>query len=144
MSYVAFQSGGHNEHDTLSRLIQNSRQSESCYCSISNRTIRVEGVFYDGKGAVGKQAHGVEWGSSGGRTGLAEEREWVELTLFDLLRRAINQDVERPDHAGDGDDVESDRAHDLSPLAGCHLKLLPLQRQKRKREIKENIMLFYL
>lgn len=80
----------------------------------------------------------------GDGAGLAEEREWAELTLFDLLRRAVNQDVERPDHAGDGDDVESDGAHDLSPLAGCHLKLLPLQTHKEKDSRKYNVFLSFI
>ncbi len=51
------------------------------------------------------------------------------LTLFDLLCCAVNEDVERPDDTCDGNDVKSDRAHDLPPLAGSHLKLLPLQTQ---------------
>lgn len=49
-----------------------------------------------------------------------------QYTLFDLLCCAVNEDVERPDDTCDGDDVKSDRAHDLPPLAGGHLKLLPL------------------
>lgn len=56
------------------------------------------------------------------------------LTLSDFLRRSVDEDVERPHHAGDGDDVEGDRAHDLPPLARCHLKLLPLQRRAEKRK----------
>lgn len=55
------------------------------------------------------------------------------LTLSDFLRRSVDEDVERPHHAGDGDDVEGDRAHDLPPLARRHLKLLPLQRRAEKR-----------
>lgn len=61
---------------------------------------------------------------------------WARLTLFDLLCRAVNEDVERPDDTCDGDDVKSDRAHDLPPLAGGHLKLLPLRTQILKRHTK--------
>lgn len=61
---------------------------------------------------------------------------WARLTLFDLLCRAVNEDVERPDDTCDGDDMKSDRAHDLPPLAGGHLKLLPLQTQILKRHTK--------
>lgn len=56
------------------------------------------------------------------------------LTLSDFLRRPVDEDVERPHHAGDGDDVEGDRAHDLPPLARRHLKLLPLRRRGEKRK----------
>lgn len=51
------------------------------------------------------------------------------LTLFDFLGRSVDQHVEGPDHARDGDDVEGDRTHDLPPFAGCHLQLLPLRRE---------------
>lgn len=43
------------------------------------------------------------------------------LTLFDFVRRSVDEDVERPHHAGDGDDVEGDRTHDLPSLARRHL-----------------------
>lgn len=49
------------------------------------------------------------------------------LTLFDFVRCSVDEDVERPHHAGDGDDVEGDRTHDLPPLARRHLQLLPLR-----------------
>lgn len=44
-----------------------------------------------------------------------------ELTVLDLVRRPVDEDVEGPHHAGDGDDVERDRAHDLPSLARRHL-----------------------
>lgn len=43
------------------------------------------------------------------------------LTLFDFVCRSVDENVERPHHAGDGDDVEGDRTHDLPPLARRHL-----------------------
>ena len=52
------------------------------------------------------------------------------LTLFDFVRCSVDEDVERPHHAGDGDDVEGDRTHDLPPLARRHLQLLPLRGHK--------------
>lgn len=55
------------------------------------------------------------------------------LTLSDFLRRSVDEHVERPHHAGDGDDVEGDGAHDLPPLARRHLKLLPLRRRAEKK-----------
>lgn len=45
----------------------------------------------------------------------------VPLTLFDFLRRPVDEDVQRPHHAGDGDDMEGDRTHDLPSLARRHL-----------------------
>lgn len=48
-------------------------------------------------------------------------------TSFDFICRPVDEHVERPHHAGDGDDVEGDRAQDLPPLAGRHLELLPLR-----------------
>lgn len=51
---------------------------------------------------------------------------WV-LTSFDFVRRPVDKHVKRPHHAGDGDDVEGDRAQDLPPLARRHLELLPLR-----------------
>lgn len=43
------------------------------------------------------------------------------LTLFDFFCCSVDENVERPHHAGDGDDVEGDRTHDLPPLARRHL-----------------------
>lgn len=51
--------------------------------------------------------------------------EWVP-TSFDFVCRPVDEHVQRPHHAGDGDDVEGDRAHDLPPLARRHLELFPL------------------
>lgn len=42
-------------------------------------------------------------------------------TLFDFVRRPVNEHVEWPHHARDGDNMEGDRAHDLTPLARRHL-----------------------
>lgn len=110
----------------------NSCQLEQCDRSISNRTIQRErkdcGMVRRGMGLEG-----------GKQTELDEEEvevvlNWLGkgragLTLFDLLCCAVNEDVEGPDDTCDGNDVKSDRAHDLPPLAGSHLKLLPLQTQ---------------
>lgn len=43
------------------------------------------------------------------------------LTLLDFLCCPVDENVERPDHAGDGDDVEGDRANDLPSFARRHL-----------------------
>lgn len=43
------------------------------------------------------------------------------LTFFDFVRCSVDENVERPHHAGDGDDVEGDRTHDLPSLARRHL-----------------------
>lgn len=67
------------------------------------------------------------------------------LTLSDFIRRPVDENVERPHHARDGDDVEGDRAHDLPPLARRHLELLPLQGGRhaafegRQKTNKQNI-----
>lgn len=45
----------------------------------------------------------------------------LALTLSDFICRSVDENVQRPHHAGDGDDVEGDRAHDLPPLARRHL-----------------------
>lgn len=53
------------------------------------------------------------------------------LTLFDFVRCSVDENVERPHHAGDGDDMEGDRTHNLPPLARRHLELLPLRQRAR-------------
>ena len=54
--------------------------------------------------------------------------EWpLEVPLLYLLSGSLNQDVEAPDDAGDGDQVEGDAAAELPPLQGTHVELLPLR-----------------
>ena len=43
------------------------------------------------------------------------------LTLSDFLCCSVDENVERPHHAGDGDDMEGDRTHDLPSLTRRHL-----------------------
>lgn len=43
------------------------------------------------------------------------------LTLSNFICCSVDENVQRPHHAGDGDDVEGDRAHDLPSLARRHL-----------------------
>lgn len=43
------------------------------------------------------------------------------LTLSDFVCCSVDEDVQRPYHAGDGDDMEGDRTHDLPSLARRHL-----------------------
>ena len=83
------------------------------------------------QGAAGKQ---LCCASLGDVTGLKPQRErrqtlTIIVALLDLLCRPIYQHVQGPDHAGDGNDVESDRAEDFPPFAGGHLQFLPLQAQ---------------
>lgn len=79
----------------------------------------------------GKQLHCA---SLGDVTGFKPERErrqtlTIIISLLDLLCRPIYQHVQGPDHAGDGNDVESDGAEDFPPFACGHLQFLPLQSQ---------------
>lgn len=72
--------------------------------------------------------------SLGDVTGFKPERErrqtlTIIISLLDLLCCPIYQHVQGPDHAGDGNDMESDRAEDFPPFACGHLQFLPLQSQ---------------
>ena len=83
------------------------------------------------QGAAGKQ---LCCASLDDVTGLKPQRErrqtlTIIVALLDLLCSSIYQHVQGPDHAGDGNDVESDRAEDFPPFAGGHLQFLPLQSQ---------------
>lgn len=40
------------------------------------------------------------------------------LSLLDLLGSAVNEHIQGPDYASDGDDVECHRTHDLPTLTG--------------------------
>ena len=46
-----------------------------------------------------------------------------------LLRRPVDENVQRPDDARYCDDVERHRAHDLPSFHHAHLKLLPLKEE---------------
>ena len=49
----------------------------------------------------------------------------IDMNL-DFLCGPVDEDVEWPDYAGDGDHVEGDAAEELAPLQRRHVKLLPL------------------
>ena len=61
----------------------------------------------------------------------------LEDAFFDLHRCSVYQHIQGPDDTRDGDDMERHGAHDLPPLHGRHLKLLPL-----KREVDSLVWLF--
>ena len=48
---------------------------------------------------------------------------------LDLLGGPVDEDVERPHDARDGDDVERDAAEQLPPLQRRHVQLLPLAKR---------------
>ena len=50
----------------------------------------------------------------------------LKVSLFNLVRCSLYEDVEAPDDAGDGHQVEGDAAAQLPPLQRTHVQLLPL------------------
>ena len=57
----------------------------------------------------------------------------VKLTVLKLVGGALDEDVQRPDDAGDGHQVEDDGAHDLATFARGHRQLLPLGVNEREQ-----------
>lgn len=60
--------------------------------------------------------------------------------MFDLLGGTVNEHIQGPDHAGDGDDMERHRAHDLPALTGRHLQPLPLS-QRLQLDLHDELVL---
>ena len=56
--------------------------------------------------------------------------QWFSVESKDIIATSrfspVDEDVEAPDDAGDGDHVEGDGAAELPPLHPWHVKLLPL------------------
>jgi len=49
----------------------------------------------------------------------------LQITFSDFIRCSVDEYIQRPNDAGDGDGVKSDGAHNFPSLYCRHLKLLP-------------------
>ena len=66
--------------------------------------------------------------------------EWpLKVSLLYLVSGPLDEDVEAPDDAGDGHQVEGDAAAELSSLQGTHVELLPLRQRLylKRSELKK-------
>jgi len=59
---------------------------------------------------------------------LGPERPF-EVAHLDLVGGVVDEDIERPDDARDGHDVERDGAEQLAALDRAHVQLLPLTKR---------------